>query len=53
MAKANRAKWLGQAERKMAIRLQSIIKTEHNFQLRTHTHTEQKKIGCAQKENEK
>ena len=38
IAKANRAKWLGQAEKNIAIKLQSIKKkkTGHDF----HSHTE-------------
>ena len=41
IAKANRAKWLGQAEKNIAIKLQSIKKTGHDCH--SHTHTENKK----------
>ena len=43
IAKTNRAKWLGQAEKYIAIKLQSIKKTGHDFHSHTHTHREQKK----------
>ena len=42
IAKTNRAKWLGQAEKNIAIKLQSIKKNGTRFPF-THTHTENKK----------
>ena len=53
IAKTNRAKWLGQAEKNIAIKLQSIKKKKKKNGTRfpfTHTHTEnkkKKKSGCA------
>ena len=39
IAKANRAKWLGQAEKNIAIKLQSIKKKENGTRFPfTHTH---------------
>ena len=40
IAKANRAKWLGQAEKNIAIKLQSIKKKNGTRFLFTHTHKE-------------
>ena len=39
IAKANRAKWLGQAEENIAIKLQSIKKKEKRDPISIHTHT--------------
>ena len=50
IAKTNRAKWLGQAEKNITIKLHSIKKkTGHDFHSHTHTQREQKKkkSGCA------
>ena len=44
IAKTNRAKWLGQAEKKnIAIKLQSIKKTGHDFHSHTRTQRTKKK----------
>ena len=48
IAEANRAKWLGQAEKNIAIKLQSIKKTGHDFHSHTHNKKNEKWM-CTQK----
>ena len=40
IAKANQAKWLGQAEKNIAIKLQSIKKKRKRDTISIHTHTQ-------------